>query len=53
LMRRCPCLVAGLSRAGFSGGWMEPVDPRRIVSGVATPVEGKQVVTQIEADTKK
>ncbi|MEO8627180.1 MAG: glucoamylase family protein, partial [Betaproteobacteria bacterium] len=24
LMRACPYLVAGLSRAGFQGGWLEP-----------------------------
>jgi hypothetical protein len=25
LMRRCPYLVTGLRRAGFSGGWLEPL----------------------------
>src|SRR5262249_20649435 len=24
IMRRCPYVVAGLRRAGFSGGWLEP-----------------------------
>jgi hypothetical protein len=27
LMRRCPYLITGLRRAGFSGGWMEPESP--------------------------
>jgi hypothetical protein len=22
LMRRCPCVLAGLQRAGFTGGWL-------------------------------
>jgi hypothetical protein len=22
LMRKCPCVVAGLRRAGFTGGWL-------------------------------
>jgi hypothetical protein len=22
LMRKCPCIVAGLRRAGFTGGWL-------------------------------
>jgi hypothetical protein len=25
IMRRCPAVVAGLQRAGFSGGWLESV----------------------------
>ena len=27
LMRQCPYLVSGLRRAGFSGGWLEPIIP--------------------------
>ncbi len=26
LMRECPCLVAGLKRAGFQGGWLDHGD---------------------------
>jgi hypothetical protein len=29
LMRQCPCLVAGLRRAGFSGGWLGAEHARR------------------------
>jgi hypothetical protein len=25
IMRRCPAVVTGLQRAGFSGGWLESV----------------------------
>ena len=37
LMRKCPYLVTGLRRAGFSGGWLEPVVPRTL-PGAATPM---------------
>ncbi|MGQ0571051.1 MAG: glucoamylase family protein [Armatimonadota bacterium] len=30
LMRQCPYLIAGLSRAGFSGGWLGPHTDRRL-----------------------
>lgn len=35
LLRRCPYLVAGLTRAGFSGGWLE--------SGPANPTAAPQL----------
>jgi len=37
LMRKCPYLVTGLRRAGFSGGWLETVGPQTL-SGAATPM---------------